>query len=672
VPFRLKTILGIAVIEAITLFLLIWTSLNFLRTSNEKALMERASTTAVMFATMTTDAVLSLDLASLESFIEELLKNPGVVYGRIISNSDGILAEGGQAEALTKSFTADSSYRSIDDGVFDAQSEIVVKGITYGKVQLGLSVAELQKLMGTARGRITVLAVAEMALTAFFSFLLGAWLTRQLGSLAEGTRQISRGNLGYQVPIRGRDELAKTAATFNQMSMDLQRSYRQLNDTLAQMRQASRDLKMSEAKMRAVLENAVDAIITIDEGGAIVSFNPAAERIFGYPASDAIGKNVDILVPEPHKSRHGEYIRRYLSTGIARVIGIGREVEGQRKNGERFPLELGVSEILIENQRLFTGIVRDISHRKQVEEELRRHRDNLEQLVEARTRALEETQQRLVEQALEAGRAQLAAMMLHNIGNAVTPLTAYIDAVKGSLPETLITFLEKTYHELRSHSEDLTRFVGKDPRGREVFEYLGELIQNLKSSRETFALNADAEKMETTVNHISDILSLHQANESDRGENRTAVDLNVQVETALKMCQESLQVKGIAVVKDLAADLPPLPVDAERFLQALIHVLRNASDAIEARAAGGDTGRIHVRTYMEKDQVSVEIEDSGIGIEPERLQKLGDPNLARIGATGFGLYFSKMFMQSNNGQLEIASPGAGLGATVTFVFSRSI
>ena len=108
--FRLKTIIGIALIEALALSLLIWTSLNFLKTSNEKALMERASTAAVMFATMTTDAVLSFDLASLESFIEKLLNNPGVVYGRIISTSDGLVAAGGDSTMLAKPFVADTDF----------------------------------------------------------------------------------------------------------------------------------------------------------------------------------------------------------------------------------------------------------------------------------------------------------------------------------------------------------------------------------------------------------------------------------------------------------------------------------------------------------------------------------------------------------------------------------
>ena len=234
--------------------------------------------------------------------------------------------------------------------------------------------------------------------------------------LAAGEYDIAYMN-PYQISIRGSDELAQTAGTFNQMSLNLEQSYQQLNDALAQAHETGRELALSEAKMRAVVDGAVDGIITIDENGIIESFNPAAETMFGYTSREVIGKNIRLLVPEPHKKKHSDYIRRYITTGNAKIIGIGREVDGERKNGDLFPLELGISEIKIDQKRLFTGIVRDISERKKTDEELRRHRENLEQLVEERTRELEDTQQKLVEQAFESGRAQLGAMMLHNIGN---------------------------------------------------------------------------------------------------------------------------------------------------------------------------------------------------------------------------------------------------------------
>lgn len=122
------------------------------------------------------------------------------------------------------------------------------------------------------------------------------------------------------------------------------------------------------ALLRAILDDAVDAIITIDERGAIQSVNRAAERIFGYAADEMIGNNIKMLMPRPYSTEHDAYLARYVSGGTPRIIGIGREVEGMRKGGEIFPMHLGVSEVVVGETRVFTGIVQDISERRALEE----------------------------------------------------------------------------------------------------------------------------------------------------------------------------------------------------------------------------------------------------------------------------------------------------------------
>ena len=137
-------------------------------------------------------------------------------------------------------------------------------------------------------------------------------------------------------------------------------------------------LRQSEGLLRAVFETVVDGIITIDERGTVAAVNPAVERIFGYTAGEIIGQNVSMLMPEPYRGEHDAYLGNYLRTGQARIIGIGREVEGRRKDGARFPLYLGVSETHVGDRRIFTGIVRDMSERKAAEEALGRQARELE------------------------------------------------------------------------------------------------------------------------------------------------------------------------------------------------------------------------------------------------------------------------------------------------------
>jgi PAS domain S-box-containing protein len=131
--------------------------------------------------------------------------------------------------------------------------------------------------------------------------------------------------------------------------------------------EAERVLRDKEARTRAIVETVIDGIITINEQGIIETVNPATERIFGYSAEEMEGKNVKMLMPAPYHEEHDGYLSHYVETGERHVIGIGREVEGQRKDGSTFSLELAVSEMVVDGQRMFTGIIRDITERKETD-----------------------------------------------------------------------------------------------------------------------------------------------------------------------------------------------------------------------------------------------------------------------------------------------------------------
>lgn len=152
-------------------------------------------------------------------------------------------------------------------------------------------------------------------------------------------------------------------------AQDHLRGYAVVTRDITEHRRSLQELQDQKRRLRSIVETAVDAIIIIDERGIVESFNRAAERMFGYKADEVVGQNVSMLMPQPFASEHTGYIQRYLRTGEARIIGIGREIQARRKDGSLFPADLAVSEFY-DGRPQFTGIVRDITDRKAMEAEV--------------------------------------------------------------------------------------------------------------------------------------------------------------------------------------------------------------------------------------------------------------------------------------------------------------
>jgi PAS domain S-box-containing protein len=169
--------------------------------------------------------------------------------------------------------------------------------------------------------------------------------------------------------------------------LEVDRLWQVLVGASAEILNATRATRHAEARYRSIVNTAVDAMVVIDETGTVQSFNKAAERIFGYTADKVLGCNVRVLMPEPDRGGHDGYLTRYRQTGERKIIGIGREVRGQRQDGSTFPLELAIAEWHADGQRFFTGIMRDITARKDAEQGLRESQAAMQAAKEEAERA---------------------------------------------------------------------------------------------------------------------------------------------------------------------------------------------------------------------------------------------------------------------------------------------
>jgi PAS domain S-box-containing protein len=365
VTFRQKTILGVASIEAVLLLVLVWTGINYLRTSNETELIKRASSTLTLLSRATRDAVLSTDIATLQDIVNDAIATPELGYVRI-RNPDGvILAEAGDHLPADGSFTADRNYATVDDGSFDSAIDIKESNTRYGRIEIGLSTAHINTIVSDARRKAGTIALVEMLLVALFSLALGTYLTRQLSSLNDASRRITEGELGYQLPVHGNDELAHTARTFNRMSQRLQEDLEQQN---------------------AIIKSALDCIINMDHEGRITEFNPMAEQTFGYRRDEVIGRSlVETIVPPAQREAHKKGLEHYLATGESPILGNRIEVTALRSDGTEFPVEMAVSVAFVKEKPLFTSYMRDITDRREYEAALKQAKTLAEEAAEAKS-----------------------------------------------------------------------------------------------------------------------------------------------------------------------------------------------------------------------------------------------------------------------------------------------
>ncbi|WP_018237658.1 PAS domain-containing sensor histidine kinase [Ensifer sp. BR816] len=230
----------------------------------------------------------------------------------------------------------------------------------------------------------------------------------------------------------------------------------QTDSDISNLRRAQADLAAREAHLRSILDTVPEAMVVIDEGGAISSFSAAAERLFGYAESEVLGLNVKILMPSPHREAHDQYLENYLRTGERRIIGIGRVVTGHRKDGTTFPMELSVGEATSEGRRIFTGFIRDLTSRQRVEEELRQA------------------------QKMEAV-GQLTGGLAHDFNNLLTVITGNLEMIEARLKDEKLRSLVREAQGAADDGAKLTAqllaFGRRQPLNPKLVD-VGELVSN--------------------------------------------------------------------------------------------------------------------------------------------------------------------------------------------------
>ncbi|MGE0485930.1 MAG: PAS domain S-box protein [Gammaproteobacteria bacterium] len=464
----------------------------------------------------------------------------------------------------------------------------------------------------------------------------------------------------------------------------------------------------------AVIEAAVDGIIIIDQHGIIETFNPAAERIFGYRGEEVVGANVSVLMPASEASRHDGYIHHYLATGQAHIIGIGRQVVGRRKSGEEFPLELAVGELARLEPRRFVGTVRDITRRRMLESALAARERELSMLLDHAPIG--------IFSAAMSGRfvrvnPALCAMVRYPAAQlermAVSDLTyeadrerlreAYVAVCEGRQEECRCDLrwvradgatMHVSLHAVTVAGErdiiigqvvDRTEQVRSERESREAGERLahvgrvttlGEMASAIahEINQPLTAISAyaqacrrlllqptpDIELVGETLESISgqalragDVVRRIRGFVSHRESARSACDLNTVVQSVLEFADFDLRSHQVDVKTVFAGDLPPVMVDPIQIQQVCLNLVRNAIDAMDALPLADR--RLLLRTLATADGVVLRCIDSGPGVDAEIRARLFQPfQTTKAEGMGMGLSISASIVAAHGGTLRYA------------------
>jgi two-component system sensor kinase FixL len=391
------------------------------------------------------------------------------------------------------------------------------------------------------------------------------------------------------------------------------------------------------ALLIAIIQNAIDGIITIDERGKIESINPSACKLFEYEPDEVIGKNVSMLMPPPDKAQHDEYLNRYQRTGQAHIIGVGREVVGLKKGGTIFPFRLGISEVQYSGRKIYTGFIHDLSREKEAENLLKEYAAHLEELVEERTQSLKATVEALqtakeevslsLEKEKELGllKSRFVSIASHEFR---TPLTSV------QLSASLIEKYAEPFN-----SPNIVKHVGK----------IKSAVGNLTSI-------------------LNDFLSLEKLESGMQQPTYNDFDL-VQFAEVITEEMQVLAKQNQNIIYQHTGTKSMVKLDQNLLRNCIVNLVNNAIKY------SGENTFIGFTTEINKQECIITVSDNGIGI-PEADQKhlfeafFRAHNTGTIPGTGLGLNIVARYTNLMSGKIDFKSDvNQGTLFTITFPMS---
>ena len=482
-------------------------------------------------------------------------------------------------------------------------------------------------------------------------------------------------------------------------------------------KQAEDELRPAEGRIRSVVDTVVDGIITITENGVVETFNPAAERLFGYKAEEVVGQNVKLLMPEPYRHEHNNYIANFMRTGEAKIIGIGREVVGRRKDGSAFPMELAVSEFPLGGCRYFTGIVRDITERKCAEELLREseerfrnmadnapvmiwisgtdklcaffnkpwldftgramedelgngwaegvHPEDYDRCLEIYGMSFEAREPFKMEYRLRRYDGEHRWVLDHGIPQ-FSPNGDFLGYIGSCIDITERKQMEEALKEADRRKDEFLAMLAHELRNplAPILNAAHALkLVGLADANQQWACDVIERQTQHLTRLVDDLLDVSRITQGKVTLAREPLDLSTIIHRAVETSRPLIEARR----HRLTIALPPGPVrlegDQARLVQVVGNLLNNAAKYTD------EGGHIRLEAAQEDGAAVIRVRDDGMGMPAELLPHVfdlftqADRSLDRSqGGLGIGLTLVRQLVEMHGGKVEAKSEGAGYGS----------
>ncbi|MFZ1547236.1 MAG: Tar ligand binding domain-containing protein [Candidatus Nitrotoga sp.] len=555
-----------------------------------------------------------------------------------------------------------------------------IKALT--KLQLTVTKQEYEEVQSRydiIRNIIITAAIIGMGLALWIGFLLIRAISRPLEDAVRIARSVAAGDLTQQIEVHSTNEIGQLMEALKEIHGSLMKIIDQVRD--------------SETRIRAVLDNVDEGIIAFSEGGEIKIFNPAAEQIFGYAGNEIIGQNASLLTLESDQGQHDDSLEQHQQLNKSTNPGESRGVVGVRKNGTRFPLEFKTNVIHLNMEFFVITVIRDLTarkeaenellHAKEAEEELNHAHRDLEQLVQSRTAELEQVNLRLAEDVQNREQAEsvllrrnmelselntrlkeaqeqllqnekmasiglLAAGVAHEINNPI----GYVHSNIGALE----TYLNELFLILDAYASTENVLTTDAASHAELQRLKAELNLDFLRMDIPLLMTESKEGISRVRKIVQDLKDFSHVNSSQEWK---WADLHQGLNLTLNVVNNEIKYKA-EVVKEYGT-LPEIECLPSEINQVFLNLLVNAAHAI----TDDERGIITLRSGCDDRCVWIEVADTGSGIAPEHMKKIFDPFFTTkpIGkGTGLGLSLSYGILQKHHGRIEVQSE-VGKGTT---------